>query len=452
MVKSHAINYTEFSNLGGSSGGSGIYDYIINLNGSTYEAHNRVGTLIYSGTFDSVVASCRSALNTGGVIHLKGNTTYNLTVGALSFVGNHQFFTQQIIFEGEGWNTVIAQTVANANGIEVSQAMNIYFRDFRILMPTNNTGHGIYGMDTGTIGYGAKCCMSFGGIDNLFVSGCDINHYPIWLKNPMSIHVGFIVVYDEHEHGLVIDGTDTTYQAGNCFLADIYGDVLIQSKISGCSINDITIAKMSNGGRLALLVENGGGLVNIRVSGIDIERGTGSCISVISNGGIIRDCSFEGYISCGYPATGVTTNTGGSRYNLGINSIGGTSTVIINDTSNDIANEFNLMLWTALDYIASQFVSTSGKFTWRGWDSGYNRISNPTTIVQASTADQATIPHYVGLTPTWAVITGDGSAPTNIIGEKASVRSSTTCTANIKTPANAAGTTQTVTLKAGWHN
>ena len=95
---------TQWRDIPATVGGGGSYklspSYTIYKDGSTYYAMDTDGDVDYSGAvFHTIFNNASSALTNGGLIHLKGNTTYTAL--------DQLLLKNTTTLEGEGWDTII---------------------------------------------------------------------------------------------------------------------------------------------------------------------------------------------------------------------------------------------------------------------------------------------------------------------------------------------------------
>src|SRR5208283_2978623 len=105
-----------------SGSGTQIYvpdSYLINKSGSNYQAINgTTGSIDYANANASVVINdAVTALTNGGLIHLAGNTTFNLTTPVSIIGGNNGTNTNTWILEGEGNSSILQQKNAGIDAL-----------------------------------------------------------------------------------------------------------------------------------------------------------------------------------------------------------------------------------------------------------------------------------------------------------------------------------------------
>src|SRR5208282_2500798 len=129
--------------------GTQIYvpdSYLINKSGSNYQAINgTTGNIDYTNTNASVVINdAVTALTNGGLIHLAGNTTFNLTTPVSITGGNNGTNTNTWILEGEGNSSILQQKNAGIDALVISGETRVVLRNFYINM-SGTAGRGIFG-------------------------------------------------------------------------------------------------------------------------------------------------------------------------------------------------------------------------------------------------------------------------------------------------------------------
>jgi hypothetical protein len=440
-----------------------------------------------NAVFDDVVNYVQTQVGTNGRIILDPNTNYQLTIAPMSFAGIGTDLAApntMIQLHGGGLSCIITQTVANAHGIVLSNGAHVDFRSFRLTMPDTNSGNGIYGVDTGAQ---SPESITASYIGDIYIHGCDVTHFGMYLKNEYDNDYGKITIGSMNGSGLCLEATDIGNGVGHVGNSDfkhisaytaLY-PITFKCTTSGAWLNLITFSQghyYTTGGVFHFQVANTGVIDQIICNGSDIEGQGATATQIFMDfaitGGTISNIEINGFmslhagqigISALYP-TGVQSGNisyGGWKFDLVLSNTN--TALLLTDTLNQYGNinyysqneyHFRTSIFTA-PILATQFnlaAGTNPKITWQSFDSGNHSVKNPHTVVAANVADGGTIAHGVGVLPTWVIVEGDGSSAVNIVTELASARTSTLCTIQIKTPAGLSGANQTVTLRAGYYS
>jgi hypothetical protein len=441
----------------------GAYSYMIYQDPSftsngLYDAKAANGTICWTSTnFTTVAQNVINTCNNKGVIQLLANTTYLLD-GALSIVGDNSGQASGISILGGGFSTVIQQTEANSDGIDISNGATVILKNFKLLMPNTNSGNGINGLDTGA---DTKVSISNSVFDQIFIQGCDTNHTGMYIRNPATATFGYIWV-SSSGNCVVFDETMTGYNSGNCVFDHLVGYsslttgyvLTIQALVASSNINLMTFNHIDAdtlGGAIHLEAKNGGTVETNNFMGLDLESQKKQIFIDVDGDSAINGNYFQAdYMSVNagqiaIDASVSNSNQGGNRYEITVQNDG--SSTILNDgsTGYTIPNvyDFNLM---GTRLTSSQIVLATQPFDKVTWITSW-ADRNPNSGA-TSVADGGTITHQLDVTPTWITVSG------SIAGTIATVtaKSATTFTVSLKFGNGTAAPTQTVYWQAGWNN
>jgi hypothetical protein len=455
--------------------------FYINQSGTNYQCIGQDGTVLgTSANADVVFNYAVTQANNAGAIFVAPNTTYNQTATiVITGVGTDRTLpASKLSIYGGGLSCNFNMTTPGVDNFKLNNNAIVDMINMRITQPDTSSGYGIFGADDGV--FISTCCAnSF--FDELYIHGCDSTHACMFMQNPFSCTYGTVIVGSNNGSGVIFDATypPTTSMighCGNCHFQHILGYsalyvLTIQALVTSAWINLMKFEQVEtdgSGGAIYLHAANGGYVGHNWFYGLDLEAlCTGSMHQVGIVGGTVVNNDFKGYMNVPNGKTAISISGGGSlganTFDMQITIYDLATGVIFNDGNSDFNKNYYVLRsngpWGGSGFTSAQFVISGTSVPRVNWQdctisgsSPYAPLSNPNTVVQATVADGGTIAHGVGLTPTWVQVSGDGSASTDIISEVAASRTSTTCTIAIKTPAGAAGTTQTITLRAGWNS
>jgi hypothetical protein len=169
---------------------------------------------VTNGTADDVqILQAISDLNKKGVIQLMPNVTYDIT-NPLLFTGlgtDNDNTSHQIAMYGGGYSTVLNVTASNTDCIQLKNGVSVDLRNFKIVEPNTSSGHGIYGLDTGTQ---YTDCAHDSYYDQIYVYGCDSTHYNMYFKNIFNANFGYISLNSGNGSNLMFDQTSGSTRGG----------------------------------------------------------------------------------------------------------------------------------------------------------------------------------------------------------------------------------------------
>jgi len=291
------------------------YSYVIFPVGSYYKAKNGLsGAISYIGTdFLTVLNQCRTAMGSaGGIIKLK--------TGAYSLIDEILVTSPAIVdggdpvgklgIWGEGFGTILTQATAAKNGITLRNRCQVDFRDFKLVMPTVNSGHGLASDNTGV---GSDCGFQSSYFENVYVKGCDVTHSPWYLVNPFWSK--FNNIWGRHDtlHGIacVIINDSATINYGNCtfnnpvfYAGGSSGTLLwIEGVNHIMNLNTFENASLATPSANALCLK--GDVTHNKFVNADIEAAEKGILFTPVAGKYLRGNKFDGYIQVQSGKTGI---------------------------------------------------------------------------------------------------------------------------------------------------
>jgi hypothetical protein len=170
-----------------------------------------------STNLDAVVNAllALSTFSNGGMIHLAGNTTFDLNSPIIfNNASNSAPYYSKWILEGEGQSSIIQQNTSGTDAIQLSNAVNVGLRNLRIATGPS-AGRGLYASNTGAseVGWSEGTCedVIFEGSPN----GARGSYpYVVELINPWFVHMDNVRIIGAPTKALfaiVNNSTSTNY-------------------------------------------------------------------------------------------------------------------------------------------------------------------------------------------------------------------------------------------------
>jgi hypothetical protein len=371
------------------------------------------------GTADDVqIALAQAEVGNKGVVGLLPNLTYDITndlifdgAGSGGVAGGGDP-ASGIGFFGVGWSTILNVSASNKNCIVLKNGVVPRMGGFKIIMPSSNSGHGIFADKTGAV---TDLSMFRGRLQDIYVNGCDATHSPFYLINPFWCQ--FDNLWGRTAYGdafnLVNDAAvkygNNQFNALNLYAPANKYMMVLNGVTNDVNLNTFIAPNMVGpSGGIKLL----GSVTYNTILGMDLEPSQTAILFDMTNAGYQRGNCFQGILTTQAGQTGVDAGTtasaghGGNKFDLTVlmAAITAGNYILKDSVAYQPRNEYDLRF---IPGVASNIFSISNATAYSKPLITYHWAGGACPFIGSSTGtgSQQTIAHLLPWVPLEVVIT-----------------------------------------------